>query len=394
MGNQDLSATLEGWRDDIVGFAAELVGIPSENPPGAAYSECVEALVRRLERLGLPVERVPLAEGRVAVRSRVGDGPTLYLHGHYDVVPASTEGQFDPAIREGRLFGRGSADMKGALSSMLYAAAAVAEMDLGGAVELVFVPDEETGGRCGSGRLAELGLLDGSALGAVLGEPTSGTIWNGSRGAVTARVAVRGAPAHVGLHYEGRNAFEHAIPIVEALLALKEQVRREKTAFTIEPEEARESILMIGGETVGGHQFNLVPPEFSFSVERRFNPEEDLVEVRDRLVKTIREASPSGVDVDVDVFQEGASSATPEDGTLIERLQESVLHVTGRRTPCTLCPGLLETRFYSSLGIPAVAYGPGELEVSHGPDESVAIDRLMECAKIYGVLATRLLGRG
>src|SRR4029453_15405860 len=111
---------------------------------------------------GLPHKRVPYRaatgerdqSGAAVVLSSVGSGArTLYFSGHYDVVPVTTPAQCTPVLRGKTLFGRGSADMKSGLASMLYAAVALQRLRgaLGGRVELVFVPDEETGGRRGSG---------------------------------------------------------------------------------------------------------------------------------------------------------------------------------------------------------------------------------------------------
>src|SRR5215216_1037881 len=170
-------------EDAIVAFARDLIAIPTENPPGAAYEECV---------------------GRIC--AELGDrGPLLYLHGHYDVVPAFGRAQFEPRVEDGRVIGRGASDMKGGLAAIVHAARPAAEA--GARVRLVIVPDEETGGRLGAERLAGLGRLDRSAAGAIVAEPTWGTIWHACRGAFTVRVDVRGKAAHVGLHYDGVNAF-------------------------------------------------------------------------------------------------------------------------------------------------------------------------------------------
>ncbi|MDP2956176.1 MAG: ArgE/DapE family deacylase [Longimicrobiales bacterium] len=376
----------------IVAFARELIAVPTENPPGNAYPECVELLEDRLRSFGLPVELVRLSPDRVALIAGVGEGPTLFLHGHYDVVPASASGQFTPSLEGSRLRGRGSADMKGGIASMAFALVAVSGLRLGGRAELVLVPDEETGGEGGSRRLAELGRLGRNGIGAILGEPTSGRIWNASRGALTLRVTVRGRPAHVGLHYQGSNAFESALPILQALRGLKQEVERHRTSFRIAPEAATASILMLGGEVTGGHPFNVVPDRFSFSVERRFNPEEDLEAERLRMLAAIRDSTPAGVEAEIHVVQRGSSHAVGEDSALVRALGSAVEEVCGSPTRCELCPGLLETRFYADAGVPAVAYGPGELEVSHGPNESVAVERLTECAKVYALTALALLG--
>jgi succinyl-diaminopimelate desuccinylase len=387
-----LAESIDASAPDIVDFASELIAIPTENPPGAHYERCSDLIATRLERLGLSVEVVELAAGRRAVLAGAGRGRTVYLHGHYDVVPASVPGQFEPRVSDGRLWGRGSADMKGAVSAMTYALAALAATELDGRVEIVLVPDEESGGEHGSELLLQRGRLGRDGVAAILGEPTGGTIWNAHRGAFTVRVTFRGRPAHVGLQHEGCNAFEAAIPLLRELEALKSSVETRRTAWSTGSEDERRSILMLGGEVDGGHQFNVVPDRFSFTIERRFNPEEDLDEEKNRLLEIIDAHVSRCDEIDVSIIQQAPSSGIDAGSDLVASLVEAAEAVTGSAPECRLCPGLLESRFYSRAGVPAVAYGPGDLEVSHGPSESVDVGRLVDHAKVYALTAAKLLG--
>ncbi len=392
-----VGARIAQKSDRIVDLTSRLVAIPTENPPGRSYAECVELLETELEALDLPCEVIEVPGSseypRYVLLSGIGTGSTLYLHGHYDVVSASRPGQFDPIIRNDRIEGRGASDMKGGIAAMVYALNALRSEELRGRIELVLVPDEETGGRQGSGYLASSARLGRDGIGAIIGEPTSGVVWNASRGAVTLRVRVTGRPAHVGLQHEGRNAFEGALPILAELQKMKAKVEKHRTSFKIDPVAAKHSILMLGGEVIGGHQFNTVPEHFSFTVERRFNPEEELEAEKKQLLETIDGARPDWVEVEVDVIQEGASSATDADGSLGRALADSIEEVTGKQPSFELCPGLLEVRFYSQRGVPALAFGPGVLSVSHGPKEYVEVGRLVECSEIYALTALRLLQR-
>jgi acetylornithine deacetylase/succinyl-diaminopimelate desuccinylase family protein len=387
-----INESIDAAAGEIVEFASELIAFPTENPPGAAYEACSDHIAERLSRLDLTVEVLELTPGRRVVLAGVGEGKTVYLHGHYDVVPASATGQFDPRVSSGRLWGRGSADMKGAVSAMAFALAALARTELDGRVEIVLVPDEESGGKFGSELLLQSGRLGRNGVAAILGEPTGGKIWNAHRGALTLRVTVRGKPAHVGLQHKGRNAFEAAIPLLHELHLLKIAVEAERTSWPTEDEEAQRSILMLGGEVVGGHQFNVVPDRFSFTIERRFNPEEHLEEVKAELYDLIDANIDRQHDVDVFVIQQAIPSGVKAGSDLVTRLSRAAEVVRGGSPVCELCPGLLESRFYSQAGVPVVAYGPGDLEVSHGPSESVEIARLIEDAKVYALTAAGLLG--
>lgn len=379
-----LRAAVASHEQTMVDLTSRLVAVPSENPPGAEYEACVEILRSELASLDLAPEVI---DG--TVRGQAGGGERcLYLHGHYDVVPAQRRDQFEPRIVGSRLYGRGSADMKGGLAAMIYAIVALrdAGVDLNGRVALNLVPDEETGGRRGSQRLAERGLLAPDAIGMLTTEPTSGVVWNANRGAISLRATVHGREAHVGLSHEGVNAFERMLDAAGALRALAREVGERVTAYRLEPPEARRSILLLGGVAQSGANFNVVPASCSFTVDRRPNPEEDLAAERARLLETLRE-----FDADVEILQEGDAAGTSEDDPLAQALAASVAEIEGSEPSFELCPGLLETRWYARDGIPALAYGPGRLDVSHGPDEHVEIAALVRCATVYALTAARML---
>ncbi len=394
MLREDLLDRLSHLVADMVYLTEDLVRVPTENPPGLQYDECIAVILRWLTTLGLPSELVSLSgdsqPSRSAVVSEIGSGPAIYLHGHYDVVPAQSREQFEPRRSEHRVYGRGAADMKSGLAAMIFAVAALRPaLEVGrGRVVLNLVPDEETGGAQGSAALLAARPPSAESLGAILAEPTSGVVWNGSRGAITLRIRTGGKGAHVGLQHEGENAFEAAVPVVAQLMALKAEVEQRRTALNITPDAARHSILMLGGEVTGGTHFNVVPDQFAFTVERRFNPEEELEEERARILELVSE---HGAGTAVEVIQEAESSRTSEESEFCRAVGESVTEVTGEVPRFEMCPGLLETRFYTRVGVPAVAYGPGLLSVSHGPDEYVEIQRIVECAKVYASTVLKLL---
>ncbi|MEZ5291987.1 MAG: M20/M25/M40 family metallo-hydrolase [Vicinamibacterales bacterium] len=399
----DIDACVRGLRDRMVDFTSRLVGVASENPPGAAYPEAVRLIQAELRAVGLPCQLVRYAppagtrdgSGAAVVLSSVGEGRrTLYFSGHYDVVPVTTPGQCRPERRGRMIFGRGSADMKSGLASMLYAAVALKRLGvpLDGRIALVFVPDEETGGHRGSGFLAATGRLGADGIGMLTPEPTSGVVWNANRGAITAKVTVRGREAHVGLMHQGRNAFEDAIRVVGLLQRLARRVGRRRTRFRVRPEAARRSLLLVGGRVEAGSNFNVVPGTCTFTVDRRVNPEEDFAAERRALLAVFDEARRMGVTLDVEVFQEGHPSGSAEAAPLARALRTHVKAVTGRAPRFEMCPGLLEIRFYAEQGMPAYAYGPGLLAVSHGPKEFVDTARIVECAAIYARVAASVLG--
>lgn len=387
--NSAICEAVDESLPEILDFTRELIAIPTENPPGEEYPRCAAMIANRLEALGFEPE---VRSGCVLAHCGVGNR-AIHFHGHYDVVPHSADGQFEPVIEGANLFGRGSSDMKGGLAAMAYAVRALdrTRAPLGGRIELVMVPDEETGGARGTSRLRQSFDFAKGSVGMLTAEPTSGVIWNANRGAISLRIRVKGKPAHVGLSYQGINAFERMLQIARELESLKVEVETRETQFRIHPQAARRSILLMGGECSGGSNFNVVPEECSFTVDRRTNPEEDLAAESKRLFEILEELRKRGIDHEVEILQEGSPSAIAEDHPLARTLAGAIESVTGRRPEFEMCPGLLETRFYAEHGVPALAYGPGLLSVSHGPNEFVPIRNLRDCAAIYALTAMAML---
>jgi acetylornithine deacetylase/succinyl-diaminopimelate desuccinylase family protein len=360
-----------------------LIAIPSENPPGNQYEECARILIEELNRLNFDdVKR----EGACILAWAGSGSRTLYFSGHYDVVPAQSPDQFQPRVEGANLFGRGSSDMKSGLAAMMHAAAAVRdEGRLGkGRIGIVLVPDEETAGPRGSRDLRARGLLGKDAVGMLTPEPTGGVIWNANRGAISLRATMRGKAAHVGRQFEGINAFERAVPAMVRLAEIKKEVELRETRQNIAPAAARKSILMLGGRVEAGTNFNVTPEFCSFTIDRRLNPEENLEEEKRRLYGVLE-------GFEIEVLQEEPAAATPAGDQLGLILSRHIGNVTGKEPAFEMCPGLLETRFYAARGIPAFAYGPGLLTVSHGPNEFVPIRNIAQCALIYALTAAEML---
>jgi len=384
-------AWLHQRYDEMAALLSELVAIPTENPPRKNNRPCVDLLETRLRQTGLDCGRFgPNTDAEILFASYGTSQRTLYFHGHYDVVPAQSPQQFQPARKDHFLFGRGSADMKGGIVSMFYAIRALKELGihLNGKICLTLVPDEETGGANGSAWLQKQGLLGQQGVGMLLAEPTSGVVWNANRGAISLRVRVKGKSAHVGLQHRGENAFERMHAVVAKLQELKREVEQRKTQCTIGSEQSPNSILMLGGESGGGTNFNVVPGECWFTIDRRINPEEDLAAEKARLLDVLRSCD---LPLDWEIFQEGAAASCDEHAPLGNVLSQSIRAITDEPARFEMCPGLLENRFYAAQGIPAYSYGPGLLSVAHGPNEYVDLCKVAGTSAIYALTALQLL---
>jgi acetylornithine deacetylase/succinyl-diaminopimelate desuccinylase-like protein len=367
----------------MLDLTKRLIAIPSENPPGNRYEECTRTLIDELDRLGFDEVR---PEGACVLGSAGTGQRTLYFSGHYDVVPAQSRDQFQPRVEGANLFGRGSSDMKSGLAAMIYAAAAARDEGLlkGGRIGIVLVPDEETAGPRGSRDLDTRGLLGRDGVGMLTPEPTGGVVWNANRGAISLRAIMRGRAAHVGRQFEGINAFERAVPAMMRLLNIKKEVELRETQHDIAPAAARKSVLMLGGRAEAGTNFNVTPDFCSFTIDRRINPEENISEEKRRLVDALE-------CFQIETLKEEPAAATPAQDPLGNILSRNIAKVTGKQPAFEMCPGLLETRFYAAHSIPAFAYGPGLLAVSHGPNEFVPIRNIAQCAEIYALTAAEML---
>jgi acetylornithine deacetylase/succinyl-diaminopimelate desuccinylase family protein len=397
MAEIQIKSKLVHYRQQIIETLFDLISIPTVNPPGQSYKECVDYLSRRLSEWGIEHEIIAVPDGdypRFSILDSFGKKKeALHFHGHYDVVPTRSPEQFEPCLKKDRLFGRGSSDMKGGLVTMLFALRLIKEnnLDLNGRISFSIVPDEETGGHLGIHYLIESGFLPQKCLGMLMPEPTSGIIWKANKGALTLKIEVKGKSSHVGLAHQGVNAFENMVRVVNSLFKLKKDIEKRKTSMAVAPPQANRSVMLIGGESGSGVTFNLVPDKAFFTIDRRFNPEENLNHAKQEIMEVLAEQRKQGIEMDVEVLQEGESSIASSEDQVGLALKHTIKEVTGKTPQFELCPGLCEIRFFNKRRIPAYAYGPGLLEVSHGPNEYVKISNVLNCTLIYTLVAQQVL---
>ena len=363
----DVRDRIAAGRSDLVAATTRLVEIATENPPAAAYPECVSALVDLVEDAGLEPEVIELetpdGAPRAAVRSFVGEGPTLWFHGHYDVVPAQhaapvlTRRPRRDAARprqrghEGWPRGdapRGSRHPRRRRPAQRPPRAPVRA-------------GRGDGRAGGSAALSRAGLLAADGIGMLSPEPTGGIAWNGCRGAISLRVTVKGTSAHVGLSHTGVNAFAHMLEVASALRDLAAEVGERRTAYAIEPDAvpqfhprcsaARCSRVRTSTSCPAGAR----SPSTAASTPRRIS------------TKSATASSPcwsgsagDGHDIEVEIFQEEPAAARvgrhrPGPGRSRQQCERS----RTRDLRFELCPGLLEIRFYAGPRRARVLLRPG-----------------------------------
>ncbi len=410
---------VEALADELVDFAAALVRIPTVNPPGDNYRDAAELIGTRLRELDFEVD-YPVAEDsaehserypRVNVvgrRQGAAERPRLHLNGHFDVVPPGDGWTVDPfcgEVRDGRLYGRGSADMKAGLAAAIYAAEAIrrAGVKLAGSVEISGTVDEESGGFAGVAHLAESGRISADRTDyVIIPEPLDvDRICVGHRGVYWFRVTARGRTAHGSMPFAGVSA-------IDRMAALQERLRNELgpsleeslTAMPVVPVEARRGTLNVnaihGGQAGEWPQTPCVADRCEAIFDRRFLIEEGLAAPRAQIRALVDavEAEEPRCSLELEDLLVVHPTLTPADSPLIRSLQTSIRGVLDRDATLVASPGTYDHKHVARIaGVEhCVAYGPGRLEQAHQPDEWCSIDDLVDATKVLALTLVDLLG--
>ena len=391
----------------------DIISIPTVNPPGEHYEEFKDYIVGVLRDIGVDthVHKVPKEyvskhypdyadRPRYIIIARVGKGrPILQFNGHYDVVPPGrgwSRDPFKPHIDNGKLYGRGAVDMKGGIAATLLAAKAIISL-LGepenGSLEIALVPDEEIGGKTGTGYLVEhIGVPDYT----IIAEPSNANnVWIGHKGALWGFIEIHGRQAHGSTPWHGVNAFEYMARV--ALDIVREYVARlnsKHSAYDYGDPRAAKPTINLGGEVTGGAKINIVPGYYAFSFDRRLIVEEKLEEVEKEIKELIEKISArykqDGVKVGLKIVSKLEPAFTPPDNILVKTVI-SVGKSLGLDIKPIVCVGGLDLHYYTSKGGIAVAYGPGPSDLAHQADEYVSLEELRTVAKVYAGLIKMLI---
>ncbi|MEU0934990.1 M20 family metallopeptidase [Embleya sp. NPDC005971] len=364
--------------DRVRETAAALVRIDTRNPPGRE-SAAVPALSDLLDALGCDTHVFTSRSGRPSVLATHGGGapgrPTLLINGHVDVVPVAeadwTVPPFDGVVRDGRLIGRGAADMKGGIAAAIEGLRACLDsgVELGADIVFHLVADEETGGTHGTAELVAAGLVRADAC--IVPEPTELRIAVAERGSWQARIEVSGTAGHGGDPARGRSAVADAARITTAL---------HLAPFHPRPHPLLGSPTCNVAMVRGGVAANVIAPGCALTIDRRTLPGESAEDVHASIVRMIDAACP---DVDYRViptfFCEGSELPLPHP------FPDFVDACRPDAGPNEGFVGLYlgsDARFLrNDLRIPTVVYGPGSIRQAHGADEWVALDDLTTAAR-------------
>lgn len=415
-----LFARIEARRDDLVALARDLVRIPTVNPPGDAYAVCADAIGERLRGRGFRVELLRAVgtpgdserHPRTNVVARIegrGPGACVHFNGHIDVVAPGHGWTLDPfagTVRDGKLYGRGSCDMKGGLAAAILAVEAILDERIAwpGAIEISGTVDEESGGFGGVAWLAEHGYFSRPRVDhVIIPEPLNvDRVCLGHRGVWWAELEMRGRIAHGSMPFLGVSAIRGMGAFLAAVeTALHPKLDQRRTRMPVEPAGARVSTLnynsLHGGlsEDYGGLPSPLVADSCRLVLDRRFLLEENLDDVKREIVdiaeRVVRDRP--GLSWSIRDIMTFLPTMTEETAPVVRALDSAILQVLGRKAGHIASPGTYDQKHVSRIGHlkDCVAYGPGILELAHQPDEFVVIDDMVASAKIMAIAALSLL---
>jgi acetylornithine deacetylase len=370
---------------DPVALAADLVAIDSRNPdlvsgaPGEA--RVAQRLAEILAGWGFAVSVDEVAPGRPNLIARIG--PTgrspLVLNGHLDVVGVDgmTHAPFEPVQSDGRLYGRGSNDMKGGVAAMCVAAArAAARGALASEIIIAAVCDEEYRS-IGTSALLAGGLR---ATAAIVTEPTRLAVCPAHKGFAWFDVALHGHAAHGSRPDVGVDAIAHAGLLLSALLGHEDTELRARSHALLGHPSVHASTI------TGGSGWSTYPAHCQLQIERRTIPgetgEQALAELR-ALCDAIAHARPA-FRADISMHTVQPPNDVPESAAVVTVLREA-LSAIGQPASVDGLSCWTDAALFTAAGIPAVCFGPGDIARAHGAEEWIGLDELR--------LATEVLER-
>ncbi|CAG9183447.1 ArgE/DapE family deacylase [Cupriavidus respiraculi] len=412
-----LQATLTSYIDEQrprqQAFLAELVKVPSDNPPGdcAAHGQRARAL---LEELGFEVEAHPVPEALVKaagmisatnliVRKTFGKGgPVIAMNAHGDVVPPGLGWTKDPyggEIADSEhgpvMYGRGVAVSKSDFATYTYAVLALMEAEkrgqkIKGTVELQFTYDEETGGDIGPKYLLEQGL---SKPDYAISAGFSYGITSAHNGCLHVEVTVKGKQGHAAMPHTGVDAIEAATHILRAIYDLRAELATRKSRTP-----GIDTATLNVGLIKGGINTNVVPDLVTFRVDRRMIPEEIGFDAEGEIRAVVEKAAKDrpGIEAKVErIILAEPLSELPGVDKLIHALKSRAEEVFGVDIPVHGVPLYTDARHYTKHGIPTVLYGAGPRTLmearGHNSDENLRLDDLNRATKVVALALADLM---
>lgn len=376
-----------GPTDPTLALACELIRRPSVTPEDAG---CLEILGARLAAAGFALTPLPFGRVHNLWALRGDRGPLLCFAGHTDVVPPGPDSAwrsppFVPRIEQGLLYGRGAADMKGALAAMVTAVEAfvAAHPAAPGRIAFLLTSDEEGPAVDGTARVVDW-LRAGNLAPdwCIVGEPSStkflgDTLRIGRRGSLNGTLRVHGIQGHVAYPEAADNPIHRAAPALAALAA---------ETWDQGTDQFPPTSFQISNLNAGTGVSNVIPGALEAMFNFRFSPAVGAAELQRRTEALL---ARHGLDFEIDWQLSGEPFVTPP-GLLVATASDTIAAVTGRRPELSTGGGTSDGRFIAPLGTQVIELGPVNASI-HRVDEQVAVADLEQLARIYRRLLEHLL---
>jgi succinyl-diaminopimelate desuccinylase len=419
--DEKLERLLADREADVVELTRALVAFPTINPPGEAYTPCAEFLGRRLQKCGFSVQYIrgegaPGDSDRYPRTNVIGrletgrPGPAIHFNGHLDVVEVGRGWTVDPfkgVVRDGRIYGRGTCDMKGGLAAAVVALEALlaADLPLAGALEVSGTVDEESGGFGGVAHLAKLGFFSRPRVDhVIIPEPLNvDRVCIGHRGVWWAEVETHGRIAHGSMPFLGDCAIRHMGAFIQALeTEVFPELEKRRTAMPVVPDAARASTLNLNGIQAGtvpdgtGLQAPCVPDRCRLTLDRRYLIEESVSDVRGEIEGVLERlrADRPGFAYALRELMHVAPIMTEPTAPVPQAVAAAIRAVIGKEAQFVASPGTYDQKHIARIGHlhDCVAYGPGILDLAHQPDEFVVIEDLAISMRVMARATLSLMG--
>ncbi len=386
-------------HDRVVEFTRELVRVESVNRPDDGLSEepVAAAVVAEMQSFGWDPRLEEVAPGRPNVICIVEGGlpgPTLMFEGHSDVVTAGDKSQwtYDPfgaQIVDGRLYGRGSADMKSGVAAIIYATRA---LELAGPFPgkvLIGILCDEEEMMIGVKHFVAAGHCEG-VDGAISAEPEEGEICAVSKGAIRLRVDARGVMAHGAMPDKGANPLSVLAHATVGLTDLQERLQQE-----LGPYEHLGEIWITPTFVEGGtiEQLNVIPADAILGIDIRTTPSVDHSKLLADIERLLADSSAAtGVSLDLTIIDDRPSTDTPLDSRVVQALVAGHERVTGAPAVFGGVPGTTDgTILWRDGGLDSVVYGPGGKWIAHQVDEYVEVAEIIQATEVFAYTAQAFL---
>jgi succinyl-diaminopimelate desuccinylase len=392
LSTRDYADLLSQIREaEVVSLCRNLVRFKSVNPPGDEL-EIAEYVAGVLREAGLAVEMVHHTPTRASVLARLtgsGEMPALFYTGHLDVVPVGAEewlhDPFGGEVIEGKLWGRGSSDMKGGDAAMIAAAKvlAAADLSLKGDLILAFTAGEE-GEQLGAAEIAARPDL-APVQAVVVAEPSYNDVYVAEKGTLWLKITTHGKTAHGSMPHLGQNAIMMMVALLRELDSL---------IVPYETHPLLGSFTRSVNTIVGGVKTNVVPDQCQVTIDQRTVPgqeHEAIVSQVEELIADLERRLP-GFRASIELINDLVPVATSPGELVVQRFCDVVAEVVGERPmPQGVSYYTDAAVFAPAFEAPLIICGPGDAKLAHQPNEHVEVAKLVEAARIFALAAARLL---